>query len=56
VSRVRREVAAYLEDCPVRDDMVLIADELAANCCTRVRVAGSSACAVSCRMGRRGSS
>ena len=31
VARVRREVAAYLGDCPVTDDMVLIADELAAN-------------------------
>jgi hypothetical protein len=29
--RVRREVAGYLGDCPVTDDMVLIADELAAN-------------------------
>jgi anti-sigma regulatory factor (Ser/Thr protein kinase) len=32
VSRVRREVAGYLADCPVADDIVLIADELAANC------------------------
>jgi len=32
VSRVRREIAAYLGDCPVADDLVLIADELAANC------------------------
>jgi hypothetical protein len=29
--RVRREVAGYLDDCPVTADMVLIADELAAN-------------------------
>lgn len=29
--RVRREVAGYLGDCPVTDDVVLIADELAAN-------------------------
>ena len=32
VSRVRREVAHYLGECPVTDDIVLIADELAANC------------------------
>jgi anti-sigma regulatory factor (Ser/Thr protein kinase) len=32
VSRVRREVAHYLGDCPVTDDIVLIVDELAANC------------------------
>ena len=31
VSRVRREIATYLGDCPVTDDIVLIADELAAN-------------------------
>jgi anti-sigma regulatory factor (Ser/Thr protein kinase) len=30
--RVRREIALYLGDCPVTDDLVLIADELAANC------------------------
>ena len=29
--RVRREIAGYLGDCPVTDDVVLIADELAAN-------------------------
>ena len=32
MSRVRREVAAYLGNCLVTDDIVLIADELAANC------------------------
>ena len=31
VARVRREVAAYLGECPVADDVVLIADELASN-------------------------
>lgn len=31
VARVRRQVADYLGDCSARDDMVLIADELAAN-------------------------
>jgi hypothetical protein len=40
VRRVRREVAAYLGDCPVRDDLVLIADELAANCVLHTRSRG----------------
>jgi anti-sigma regulatory factor (Ser/Thr protein kinase) len=31
VSRVRREVAGYLGRCPVTDDIVFIASELAAN-------------------------
>jgi anti-sigma regulatory factor (Ser/Thr protein kinase) len=31
VSRVRREVAGYLGQCPVADDIVFIANELAAN-------------------------
>jgi anti-sigma regulatory factor (Ser/Thr protein kinase) len=31
VARVRREVTAYLGKCPVADDVVLIADELASN-------------------------
>lgn len=41
-SRVRREVAGYLGDCPVTDDMVLIADELAANCIMHTRSRGAS--------------
>src|SRR5580704_11464127 len=40
VSRVRREVAGYLADCPVSDDLVLIADELAANCILHTRSRG----------------
>ena len=31
VRQVRREIAAYLTDCPAADDIVFIADELAAN-------------------------
>jgi hypothetical protein len=31
VARVRKEIAAYLSECPVADDLVLIADELASN-------------------------
>ncbi len=27
LSQVRREIAGYLVDCPVADDMVLIADD-----------------------------
>lgn len=38
--RVRREVADYLGDCPVTDDMVLIADELAANAVLHTRSRG----------------
>ncbi|MGH3189755.1 MAG: ATP-binding protein [Streptosporangiaceae bacterium] len=32
VSRVRREIARYLGECPVTDNMVFIAGELATNC------------------------
>ena len=42
VARVRREIAGYLGDCPVTDDMVLIADELAANCVLHTRSRGES--------------
>jgi anti-sigma regulatory factor (Ser/Thr protein kinase) len=38
--RVRREIAGYLGDCPATDDMVLIADELAANCILHTRSRG----------------
>jgi anti-sigma regulatory factor (Ser/Thr protein kinase) len=31
VSQVRRDIAAYLDDCPAADDLILIASELAAN-------------------------
>ena len=31
LSQVRREIAAYLAGCPVADDLILIAGELAAN-------------------------
>jgi hypothetical protein len=30
-ARVRREIAAYLDNCPVTQDMILIASELATN-------------------------
>ena len=42
LSRVRREVAGYLAGCPVSDDLVLIADELAANCILHTRSRGES--------------
>ncbi len=41
-SRVRREIADYLGDCPVTDDMVFIAGELAANCILHTRSRGKS--------------
>lgn len=31
IARVRKEIAAYLGECPAADDLVLIADEFAAN-------------------------
>jgi two-component sensor histidine kinase len=31
IARVRQEITAYLGQCPVADDLVLIADELATN-------------------------
>jgi hypothetical protein len=31
LSQVRRDITAYLENCPAADDLILIADELAAN-------------------------
>jgi anti-sigma regulatory factor (Ser/Thr protein kinase) len=41
-ARVRREIAGYLGECPVTDDMVLIADELAANCILHTHSRGNS--------------
>ncbi len=41
-ARVRREIAGYLNDCPVTDDMVLIADELAANAILHTHSRGST--------------
>ena len=40
VARVRREIAAYLDDCPAADEAVLIASELAANAITHSASAG----------------
>jgi anti-sigma regulatory factor (Ser/Thr protein kinase) len=34
VARIRREIAAHLQDCPAADDAVLIVSELAANAVT----------------------
>lgn len=41
-ARLRREIAGYLESCPVADDAVLIADELAANAILHTRSRGST--------------
>jgi anti-sigma regulatory factor (Ser/Thr protein kinase) len=41
-SRVRREIAGYLGTCPVTDDMVFIASELAANSILHARSRGKS--------------
>ena len=37
VARVRKEIAAYLAECPVADDLVLIADEFASNAVLHTR-------------------
>jgi anti-sigma regulatory factor (Ser/Thr protein kinase) len=37
LSRVRREVAGYLGNCPVGDDLVFIVNELAANAIVHTR-------------------
>jgi anti-sigma regulatory factor (Ser/Thr protein kinase) len=42
LSRVRREVAGYLAGCPASDELVLIADELAANCILHTHSRGNS--------------
>jgi hypothetical protein len=41
-ARVRREIAAYLGACPAAGDMILIADELAANAIMHSRSRGRS--------------
>ena len=41
-ARVRREIAAYLGACPATDDIVLIADELAANAIIHTRSRAST--------------
>jgi anti-sigma regulatory factor (Ser/Thr protein kinase) len=41
-ARVRREIAAYLDNCPVTQDMILIASELAANAILHTRSRGST--------------
>jgi hypothetical protein len=42
VSQVRREIAAYLSGCPAADDIILIADELAANAIMHTHSRGST--------------
>jgi hypothetical protein len=42
IARVRREMAAYLGQCPVADDMVLVADELASNSVLHTRSRGGT--------------
>jgi hypothetical protein len=42
VSQVRREIAAYLDSCPAVDDIILIADEQAANAIMHTRSRGST--------------
>jgi anti-sigma regulatory factor (Ser/Thr protein kinase) len=42
VTQVRHEIAAYLDNCPAADDLILIADELAANAILHTRSRGST--------------
>ena len=55
-SRVRREITGYLRGCPVTDDIVLIASELAANGILHTRSRGDFfRSAARCPPGRCGS-
>jgi anti-sigma regulatory factor (Ser/Thr protein kinase) len=51
-ARVRREIAGYLNGCPVTADMVLIADELAANAILHTRSRSRTFC-VRCQLSPR---
>jgi two-component sensor histidine kinase len=42
LARVRKEIAAYLGECPVADDLILIADELATNSILHTKSKGRS--------------
>jgi hypothetical protein len=42
LSQVRRDIAAYLHNCPAADDLILIADELAANAILHTQSRGST--------------
>lgn len=42
LARVRKEIAAYLGECPIAHDLVLIADELAANSILHTKSRGGS--------------
>ena len=42
VSQVRREIAAYLDNCPAADDIILIASELAGNAILHTQSRGST--------------
>jgi len=42
VQQVRHEIAGYLGTCPVADDIILIADELAANAVMHTQSRGST--------------
>jgi anti-sigma regulatory factor (Ser/Thr protein kinase) len=42
IAQVRREIATYLGECPVANDLVLIADELASNAILHTKSRGGS--------------
>src|SRR3984885_1778970 len=55
IARVRKEIAAYLGECPVADELVLIADELASNSVLHTKSRGGAfqvRCELSARAAR----
>jgi Histidine kinase-like ATPase domain len=42
LARLRRQIAVYLGECPVADDLVLIADELGSNAILHTKSRGGS--------------
>jgi hypothetical protein len=52
LSQVRRDITAYLHNCPAADDLILIADELAANAILHTQSRGS-ALRVRCQLSPR---
>ena len=42
LSQVRRDITAYLHNCPAADDLILIADELAANAILHTQSRGAT--------------
>lgn len=52
LSQVRRDLTAYLHNCPAADDLILIADELAANAILHTQSRGATF-TVRCQLSHR---